>query len=120
MVDLASRDGARGLILESTFTSLPDVAAKQLPWLPVRWVMQNRLDSLSKIGDYHGPLLQSHGEADELMAIEDARRLHAAAPGRKRFLTIPGAGHNWVWTPEYVAALDEFFARLPATRFDGH
>ncbi|MCH8048103.1 MAG: alpha/beta hydrolase [Planctomycetes bacterium] len=116
MVDLAARDGARGLILESTFTSLPDVAAKQFPWLPVGWIMHNRLDSLSKIGDYQGPLLQSHGAADQLIPLKDGRRLHAAAPGRKRFVTIPDADHNWVWTPEYVAALNDFLLSLPSPR----
>jgi fermentation-respiration switch protein FrsA (DUF1100 family) len=113
MVDLAASDGARGLILESTFTSLPDVAAKKFPWLPVSWVMHNRLDSLSKLSDYPGPLLQSHGESDKFIPIQDGRRLHAVARGRKRFVAIPNAGHNWVWTPEYVAALDEFLLNLP-------
>ena len=56
-VDLAARDGARALVLESTFSSLPDVAAYHYPWLPVRWVMRTRFDSAGKIGDYHGPLL---------------------------------------------------------------
>ena len=36
MVDLAAADGARALVLENTFTSLPDVAAWHYPWLPVR------------------------------------------------------------------------------------
>src|SRR5690606_21254788 len=58
MVDLAASDGARALILENTFTSLPDVAAFHYPWLPVRTLMRTRFDSLSKIGNYHGPLLQ--------------------------------------------------------------
>ena len=56
-VDLAARDGARALVLESTFSSLPDVAAYHYPLLPVRWLMRTRFDSLAKIGDYHGPLL---------------------------------------------------------------
>ena len=64
-VDLAARDGAAGLILESTFTSVPDVAAYHLPYTPVRYLMRNRFNSLSKIGDYHGPLLMAYGDADE-------------------------------------------------------
>ena len=120
MVDLAARDGARGLVLESTFTSIPDVAAKKLPWLPIGWMMHNRLDSLSKISRYQGPLLQSHGAADKLIPIKNGRRLHSAAAGRKRFVAIPDAGHNWVWTPEYVAALDEFLSSLPSPRSGGN
>ena len=52
-VDLAATDDARGLILLSTFSSLPDVAACHYPrWIPVRWLMRCRLDSLAKIGRY--------------------------------------------------------------------
>ncbi|HUT11337.1 MAG TPA: alpha/beta hydrolase [Thermoguttaceae bacterium] len=118
MVDLAAADGARGLILESTFTSLPEAAAEMAPWLPARLLMQNRLDSLSKIAHYHGPLLQSHGDADRVIPFEQGRRLFAAAPDRpgcrpKRFITIPGGDHNDPQTPDYYQALDEFLANLP-------
>src|SRR5262245_40608042 len=47
-VDLAAADGARGLVLEGTFTNLPDVAASHVPLLPVRAVMQTRLDSVAR------------------------------------------------------------------------
>src|SRR5262249_30905744 len=55
-VDLAARDGARGLILENTFTSVPEVAGRKVWPLPVGSVMSVRLDSLSKIGSDHRPL----------------------------------------------------------------
>ncbi|HEX5104061.1 MAG TPA: alpha/beta hydrolase, partial [Pirellulaceae bacterium] len=45
-VDLATKNGARGLILQNTFTSLPDAAACMYPWAPVQWLMKNRYDSL--------------------------------------------------------------------------
>ena len=70
MVDLAAKDGARALVLENTFTSLPDVAAFHYPWLPVQLLMRTRLDSAAKIGDYHGPLLQIHGDADTIIPFE--------------------------------------------------
>lgn len=116
MVDLASKDGARGLILESTFTSIPDVAAVHYPWLPVRLMMRTRLDSLSKIGDYHGPLLQSHGDRDEIIPYEMGRRLFEAANEPKTFVTLRGGGHNDPQTPEFYQALDRFLGELPSTK----
>lgn len=113
MVDLAAKDGARGLVLASTFTSLPDVAENVIPILPVGWIMTNRLDSLSKIADYRGPLLQSHGDSDKLIPYEQAKKLHAAATGPKRFITIVGGGHNSPQSEEYRRALDEFLDGLP-------
>ena len=47
-VDLAAADGARALVLVSTFTSLPDVARYHVPWLPASMIMTQRLDSLAK------------------------------------------------------------------------
>jgi fermentation-respiration switch protein FrsA (DUF1100 family) len=107
-VDLAAGDGAAGLILESTFTSLPDVASNVVKYVPARYLMRNRMNSLEKIARYQGPLLQAHGDADKLIPIEQGRALHAAAPGPKQFVTIPGAGHNWTPTPEYVEQLRVF------------
>ncbi len=113
MVDLAARDGARGLILENTFTSLPDVAAYHYPWLPVRLVMRNRLDSLSKIGLYHGPLLQCHGDADQIIPFTIGRKLFDAANQPKQFVHLPGHDHNDELPPVYTEALDHFVGDLP-------
>ena len=112
-VDLAARDGARALVLESTFSSLPDVAAYHYAWLPVRWAMRTRFDSVAKIGDYHGPLLQAHGDADTIVPIRFGRRLFEAAAEPKQFLLLPGHDHNDPMPPEFYDALAAFVDRLP-------
>src|SRR4029079_1281359 len=94
-VDLAAKDGAAGLILESTFTSLPDVAQQHVPYLPAKFLMRNRLNSIATIGRYHGTLFIAHGDADQLIPIDHAKRLLEAAPGPKQLVVIHGAGHNW-------------------------
>ncbi len=113
MVELAARDGARGLVLASTFTSLPDVARQHMPLIPARLLMRNRFDSISKLGDYRGPLLQSHGDADRVVGYALGVRLHEAANGPKRFITIPGGGHNDPQNEDYRRAFDEFIDALP-------
>ena len=113
VVDLAAYDGARGLILESTFSSLPDVGAWHFPWLPVHWMMHHQLNSFQKIKSYRGPLLQSHGDADEVVPFQLGVKLHNAAPGRKRFVRIPGGSHNSPQTEEYHELLDAFIDALP-------
>jgi fermentation-respiration switch protein FrsA (DUF1100 family) len=115
MVDLASQDGARALILDSTFSALPDVAAHHYRWLPVRWLMRNRFDSLAKIGAYRGPLLQMHGDADTIIPLTIGQRLFEAANEPKRFVVLPGHDHNDVRPHEFYAALDAFVAELPST-----
>ena len=105
-VDLAAKDGAKALVLASTFTSMPEVAKQHARLLPTGLMMTQRLDSVSKIRNYSGPLLQSHGRDDRLISIEIGRQLHSAAPGKKRFIEVEG-GHNAPQSPEYRQALDE-------------
>lgn len=113
-VHLAAENGARGLILESAFTSLPDVAARLYWWAPVRLIMRSRLNSMAKITAYNGPLLQAHGSADELIPLELGRRLYNAAPSRdKRFIEMAGNRHNSHYTIEYQQAIGTFLATLP-------
>lgn len=114
-VHLAARDGARGLVLENTFTSVPDVAASKVGSIPVQLSMKTRLDSLAKIGRYRGPLLQTHGDADRVVPFELGRKLFAAANPPKRFVAVPGGGHNGPPSREYVQALAEFLHSLPAS-----
>lgn len=115
-VDLAATDGARAMVLESTFTSLPDVAACHYWWLPVRLLMRTRLDSLAKIAAYHGPLFQSHGDADTIIPFAMGRRLFEAANEPKQFMTISGRDHNDPRPAEYYDALAKFFEKLETRR----
>ena len=111
--DLAAADGARALILENTFSSMPDVASYHYPWAPVHWLMQTRLDSAAKIGKYHGPLLQSHGDHDTIVPIQFARRLFDAANEPKQFVIYPGRNHNDGRPAEYYDALAAFLDAHP-------
>lgn len=107
-VDLAAKDGARALVLESTFTSMPDVAAHHYPWLPIRHLLRTRFDSLAKIANYHGPLVQSHGDADTIVPYRLGRRLFDAANQPKQFITIPAGDHNDLQDGDYYETLITF------------
>jgi fermentation-respiration switch protein FrsA (DUF1100 family) len=76
-------------------------------------ILSTRMDSLSKIKDYHGSLLVTHGEADEIVPFKQGQQLYDAAPGPKRLITVRGGRHNAEQPEEYRQALDEFLAQLP-------
>jgi uncharacterized protein len=115
-VALAADNDARALVIENAFPTMTDVAAWHYPWLPVRWVMSNRYDSLTRIQRYRGTLLQSHGTQDELIPLSFARRLFDVAPGlRKHWLELPGLGHNSASPPRYYDELANF---LDASKWD--
>lgn len=90
---LAERTRPAALILESTFTSVRDLAARYYPWLPVSLLTRIRYPSLVRIGGLHLPVLIVHSRDDEIIPYEHALRLFEAAPAPKRLLTLHG-GHN--------------------------
>lgn len=110
-VDLA-QDGARGLILENTFSSMPDVASYHYPWLPVRTLMRNRYDSITTISQFQGPLLQFHGSRDSIVPYALGKRLFDAANEPKQLVTIEGADHNDPRSPLILKEVDRFLNQL--------
>ncbi len=106
---IAAEQGAALLVLQSTFTSLPEAAGTHYPWLPVRWVMKNRFDSLARIKRYEGPVLVSHGTNDEVVPFEQGMRLYDAACGRKRFVELPNGMHRH---SQPMAYYDDILAML--------
>ena len=110
-VQLAAEIKPRGLILESTFSSFRDVADHHAKWLS--WMVpRSKLNSAERIGDYRGPILQCHGDADRVVPYESGQKLFDAAGEPKAFVTMPGGGHNTPLTREYRWQLDDFFAKL--------
>ena len=86
---------ARGLILESTFTTLGDVAAAVANTsLPVRWLLSQKFDSLGKIGEVGLPVLLVHGLDDRYVPPRFSQALFDAAQEPKALLLVPGATHN--------------------------
>ncbi len=86
---------AAGLIVESSFTNLGDVAtAVSHTSLPVRWLLSQEFDSLSKIGAVGVPVLIAHGRDDRYVPARFSEALFDAAREPKQLLLIDGANHN--------------------------
>jgi hypothetical protein len=112
-VELAAEDGARGLVLESTFSSLREVAGSHYPKFLVNLLVADRLDSLSSIARFAGPLLISHGTADQTIPLAHGRQLFEAANEPKAFVQIAGGDHNDPQSEHYYDELGRFLAGLP-------
>jgi fermentation-respiration switch protein FrsA (DUF1100 family) len=91
--DLASRARPAAVILESAFTSVPDMAAEFYPWLPVRLLSRYRYDNLGKVARIARPLLLVHSRQDEIIPFAHGERLFGRAREPKQFLELTG-GHN--------------------------
>ena len=83
------------LVLESTFTRLPDIAASAGFWGRIAALATTlEFDSLSRIGRVDAPLLMLHGSADRTVPVALGRRLRDAAPAGVRWVEIPGGTHS--------------------------
>ncbi len=113
-IELARQRPVGGLVLESAFASIPEMARAVYPWLPLHLICQIRYDSLSKIGSVKVPLLSLHSREDEIVPFSQAERLFAAAPGPKKLVELRGDHNGGFATSEavYRAALAEFFRSL--------
>ena len=110
---MATEYGAAALILESPYTSVPDVGADRYPMVPVHFLLRDKYDSLSKIKDVHMPLLLLHGEMDQVVPIKFGKRLFEAANEPKQAMYVPEAGHNDVYNLRVQEAILSFLSKLP-------
>ena len=117
-VGLAVEKPPAALILRSPFTSLPDVGAMHYPWLPVRWLLKDRYPSIDRISSVHVPVMVIAGDRDDIVPESLSRRLYEAANEPKRYVLVPGAGHNdpaLVDGPQMIAEIQGFLSATGVT-----
>jgi uncharacterized protein len=114
-VELASRKPHGAVVLIKTFTSLPDVAQSKFPWLPVHWLMRNRMPSVDRIRSVDGPVFIAHGDADQVVPFALGEQLFAAASEPKMFVRLPGQDHDESLGDDFFVPLKTFLdAHMPA------
>lgn len=121
---LASEESPGGLILESSFTSVPDLARKYYPIFPVHWLARIRYDNASRLPTVQCPVLIAHSLDDEIVPIDHGRALFALAREPKSFLEMRGShnvgflvsGHSYrAGLARFIAGLAGGGARAPAS-----
>jgi fermentation-respiration switch protein FrsA (DUF1100 family) len=112
-VQMATEYAADGLVLESPYTSIPDVGADRYPLVPVRWLLRDQYDSIDKIKSVHMPLLILHGELDQVIPVKFGKKLFDAANEPKQIIYVPDAGHNNVYNLKVQQIVLNFIAGLP-------
>lgn len=111
---LAAQHPPRALIIESSFTSMLDLAGAMYPWLPIHWLSRVRYNSQAHLKNIHCPVLIIHSKQDELIPYKHALTLHRAIRGQAHFLEIRG-GHKKGYSetgPSYTKGISEFLLNL--------
>ncbi|MDH5553558.1 MAG: alpha/beta hydrolase [Nitrosomonas sp.] len=90
---LAAKENPGLLVLASAFTSVPDMAEKIYPFLPVRLIARFEYNTLESLQSITSPVFVAHSPQDEVVPFEHGQHLFKAATEPKQFLTLQG-GHN--------------------------
>lgn len=114
-VEVATRAPSAGLVLFSPIDSVPDVGARNFPWVPVRYLASNRFDSILKIGNVRVPVLVVHGQRDGRVPIEAGRALFRNVVAPKMMLETSGR-HNDAGFEDVSALGDAMTTFWPAAR----
>jgi len=111
--ELALRETVGGLVLQSTFTSIPDIGAEIYPWLPVRWMSTIKYDTRAKLPRIKVPVLVMHSREDDLARFSHAEKNFAAANEPKAFCELNGGHNEAVWEQtEFREAMEKFLKLL--------
>jgi fermentation-respiration switch protein FrsA (DUF1100 family) len=117
--ELAAGENCLALILEAPFASIRDMARVVFPLLPIGSLLRTRYDVAEKIKQVKAPILVLQGGRDEVIPVEQGKKVFAAAPSPKEFYAIPGAGHNdtfHVGGYAYFDVIKSFIDRAAAGR----
>ncbi len=112
--DLAAEVRPAAVVLESTFTSVPDVANDIFRLLPLGWVVRHHFDNKTKVPLIESPLMIVHSPDDTLIPCKHGRALFERAGEPKRFLELRG-DHNdgfVLSAPVYTQGLESFLEHI--------
>jgi len=113
--ELAKRHGPAALILQSTFTSIPDMASKIFPGLP-QFLVPTKMESAKKLSAIDSPVMVIHSHQDEVIPFAMGQELAAKAKNLHGFVEFSGYGHNDLITgkgEEIVARIRALIESLP-------
>jgi fermentation-respiration switch protein FrsA (DUF1100 family) len=111
---LAARHRPLALIIESSFTSVPDIAKEYYPWLPVRWLSRLRHSAEDFVREVESPVLVMHSRDDEIVPVRHGQAIFAAAREPKTFVELRGTHNDAFLRDEqnYLAGLRSFLGEL--------
>ena len=108
-VHLASNRPVAGVVLVTPFDSITAVAERHYPYLPVRWLLRHRFDSLARAPDLHAPLLGLVALRDAVIPPAHARKLAERWAGPQTWREFPEADHDSISdAPGYWPAIAAF------------
>ena len=108
-VTLAAHVDEAAVVLEGAPASVVDIGQRRYPFFPIRLLIKNPFESITRIGAVGSPVLFLHSPEDAVIPIAEGRRLFDAAPQPKQFVEVSG-GHIYASEkdPRFFPAIGTF------------
>jgi uncharacterized protein len=91
---MAAEKASSGLILESPYTSVLEIAVTDYPFLPVRLLLSDRYETDKVLPQVRVPVLILHGKQDDVIPVAMAHRMVKLANEPKRLVILPEGEHS--------------------------
>ena len=93
-IALATQYPVKGLIFDGAYSSIAEVGQSAYLFLPVRWLLKDKWDSLARIQKVKSPTLFIHSKKDSVVPFRLAQKLFQAAKEPKRHIWLEHSDHN--------------------------
>ena len=110
-VELGKENNFNSIILESPFTSIENSAKIYYPYLPVRLILKDRYDSISKIKMINVPILVMHGEKDDVVPFSMGKELFEKANSPKQSYFTPDDDHMMEFNSSLLKNIKDFIEK---------
>ena len=110
-VELGKKNNFNSIILESPFTSIENSAKIYYPYLPVRFLLKDRYDSIGKIKMINTPILIMHGEKDDVIPISMGKELFEKANSPKHSYFTSEDDHMMEFNPSLLNEIKNFILK---------
>lgn len=104
------RDKTAGLLLITPWDRLENVGAHHYPWLPVKWLLRDRYDSVTHLASFGRPILVAVAERDSIVPARFGTALYESLSDPKRLMVLKAAEHN-----DWIAHVDDTWWREATT-----
>jgi len=110
-VEMAKKNDFNSIILESPFTSIENSAKIYYPYLPVKYLLKDRYDTISKIKMVESPIMIMHGEKDDVVPFSMGKELFEKANSPKQSYFTPDDDHMMEFNASLLKNIKDFIEK---------
>lgn len=111
-IEVANQRKVNAILIESTFSSLNEIACEKYPFLSNFLVSKKLLNSKSRLKSLNIPLIVAYAEKDNVVPVKNSLKLYSEANDPKHLFEIKGAEHHNICdfvTDEYINLIKKVF-----------